>query len=185
FTQGFFIKVLSDASMEAAASNKGHLRTFLLQVLKHHIADERRRDVAVKRGGGQRLLSFDAMNAEERYALEPADTSDPEVIFTRAWAGELITGVRARMRGEFEEMGRVGVFEALLPFLLWEDQPPSYAAVAAKLNASETAVRVLVFRLRTKFRDHVRREISHTVESPEEIAGEISWLQRVLAGCRG
>lgn len=180
-TQGFFVKVLTDETIEAADRSKGHLRTFLLQVLKRHMVDEHRRGAAVKRGGGQRALSFDAMNAEERYASEPADTRDPEAVFTRAWAQELIAGVRVRLRDEFQESGRGDVFETLLPFLLWENDPPSYNTVATKLNASEASVRLLVFRLREKFREQLRREVSRTVETPEEVAGEIAWLQGVLA----
>ena len=41
FTQGFFCKVLSDSTLGVAEREKGHLRTFLLRVLKHHLADER------------------------------------------------------------------------------------------------------------------------------------------------
>jgi DNA-directed RNA polymerase specialized sigma24 family protein len=180
-TQGFFAKVLADETIEAADRTKGKLRTFLLQVLKRHMVDERRRENAVKRGGRERIVSFDAMNAEERYAREPVDTRDPEAVFTRAWAGELIAGVRHRLRDEFQESGRGDVFETLLPFLLWENEPPSYNTVATKLKASEASVRLLVFRLRTKFREQLRREISHTVETPEEVDGEIAWLQSVLA----
>ncbi len=180
-TQGFFVKMLADESIEAAERGKGKLRTFLLQVLKHHLFDERRYEAAEKRGGSRRPLSFDAMSAEERYAREPVDNRSPEALFTRAWAGELIAGVRLRLRGEFEVSGRGDVFETLLPFLLWDEEPPSYRDVAAKLNASETAVRLLVFRLRTKFRDQLRREISRTVETPEEIESEMTWLQSVLA----
>ena len=179
-TQGFFLKVLADETLEAADRTKGKLRTFLLQVLKRHMVDEHRRDHAVKRGGGQPLISFDAMNAEERYAREPADTRDPEAVFTRAWAGELLTGVRHRLRDEFAESGRSDLFDTLLPFLLWEDEPPSYNTVAAKLNATETSVRLMVFRLRGKFRDQLRREISRTVDG-DDVESEITWLRSVLA----
>ncbi len=181
FTQGYFAKLLGDGTLETAESGKGRLRTYLLQSLKHHLVDAHRFDGAAKRGGGLRLISFEEMHAEERYRCEPADTRDPEAVFTRAWAGELLAGVRQRLKGEFEDSGRADLFETLLPFLLWEDEPPSYAAVAAKLKASETSVRVLVFRLRTKFREQLRREVSRTVESPAEVDGEIAWLQGVLA----
>lgn len=180
-TQGFFLKVLADDTLEAADQAKGKLRTFLLQVLKRHLVDERRYDAALKRGGGERIISFEEMNAEDRYAREPVDTRDPEAIFTRAWAGELLAGVRLRLRDEFQESGRGDVFETLLPFLLWEEEPPSYNKVAVKLNASETSVRLLVFRLRAKFRDQLRREISRTVETAEEVESEVAWLRGVLA----
>ena len=180
-TQGFFVKVLGDETFAAALREKGKLRTFLLQALKNHMADASRREGALKRGGGERALSFDAMSANERYANEPTDNRDPEVMFTRAWAGELVAGVRRRLRDEFQGSGRGDLFETLLPFLLWEEEPPSYAVVAKKLQASQTSVRLLVFRLRGRFREELRREISQTVDSAEEVESEIAWLRGVFA----
>ena len=123
-------------------------------------------------GGGKPIIAFEELHAEERYANEPQDQRDPEWFFTRAWAQLLIDGVRVKLRETFVETGRAGVFETLLPFLLWDDAPPSYREVAQQLDASETAVRLLVFRL--------REEVARTVLVPEDGAAEMEWLKGVL-----
>lgn len=179
-TQGFFLKLLNDDSFDAAQADKGRLRTFLLCALDRHLADQKRRAGAQKRGGGQQVLSFEELHAEERYTHEPQDQRSPEWLFTQAWAHLLLDGVREKLRETFADTGRAGVFETLLPFLLGDGDPPSYREVAQKLDSSETAVRLLVFRARSKFRDLLRDEVARTVESPGEVAGELEWLKGVL-----
>ena len=179
-TQGFFLKLIHDGSFDVAEADKGRLRTFLLCSLDRHLADQQRRAGAQKRGGGQPMIAFEEMNAEERYAHEPQDQRDPEWLFTQAWAHLLLDGVRGKLRETFADTGRSEVFEVLLPFLLGEDAT-SYREIAVQLESSETAVRLLVFRARATFRELLRDEIARTVASPAEVAGEMEWLKGVLA----
>jgi RNA polymerase sigma-70 factor (ECF subfamily) len=181
-TQGFFAKLLHDQSFDAADVEKGRLRTFLLSSLDRHLADQQRRQGALKRGGGHQIIAFEELNAEERYCLEPQDHRSPEWLFTRAWAHLLLDGVRGKLRETFADTGRAVVFDALLPFLLMDDAPPSYREMARQLDSSETAVRLLVFRARTKFRELLRDEVARTVLAPEDVPGEMEWLKSVLAG---
>lgn len=179
-TQGFFVKLLEDETFEAAQAEQGKLRTFLLSSLNRYLVDQKRRQQALKRGAGRQPIAFEALRAEERYALEPTDHRDPAWLFSRAWAQLLLAEVRAQLRESFVETGRVGVFEALLPFLLLDDAPPSYREVARTLDSSETAVRLLVFRLRTKFYELLRREVARTVASAGEVENELQWIRSVL-----
>ncbi len=180
FTQGLFLKLIHDGSFDVAEAGNGRLRTFLLCALDRHLADQQRLAGAQKRGGGQQIIAFEEMNAEERYAHEPQDQRDPEWLFTQAWAQLLLDGVRGKLRETFAGTGRVEVFELLLPFLIGEDAA-SYREIAVQLESSETAVRLLVFRARATFRELLREEIARTVENPAEVAGEMEWLKGVLA----
>lgn len=180
YTQGFFIKLLNDESLSAAGESKGRLRTFLLQHLKRHLVDQKRFDGALKRGAGIKPISFEEMGAEDRYAREPLDLRDPERLFSKAWANEIIAGVRQKLRAEFADAKRPQAFELLLPFLLLDDEPPSYPEVAAKLQATEISVRLMVHRLRGKFRDLLRDEVVRTLKSPVEAEAEIDWLKSIL-----
>lgn len=180
-TQAFFERLVAEDSISSVRKEIGKLRSFLLGVLKRLISDQNRYDNAQKRGGGVTHISFEEMAAEERYACEPQDTRDPEWIFTHAWAHELLAGVREKLREAFAATGRAGVFEIVLPFLMWDNEPPSHKEIALKLGSSEAGTRILIHRLRTKFRDLLREEVACTVLTPSEIPDELAWLQSVLA----
>jgi RNA polymerase sigma-70 factor (ECF subfamily) len=148
--------------------------------LNRHLADELRHRTALKRGGGQPNIAFEEMNAEERYQHEPVDSRDPELLFTGVWARQLLAGVRERLRKDFADSQRPELFDTLLPFLLLEEEPPSYREVAARLQASEVSVRLMVSRLRAKFRGLLREEVARTVAYPEELESEFEWLKSTL-----
>ena len=65
-TQGFFSRLLEKNWLEAADPDRGRFRTFLLTAVSRFLANEHDRDRALKRGGGQHVLSFDAQDAEGR-----------------------------------------------------------------------------------------------------------------------
>ncbi len=180
-TQAFFEKLISEEAIHEARKEEGRLRSYLLGVLKRQLSDWHRDAQRQKRGGQHPHISFEEMDAEERYACEPQDVRDPELIYTRTWAGELLRSVREKLRETFAATGRADTFNLLLPFLLWDEEPPSHKEIAQKLGGSEAGTRILIFRLRTKFRDLLREEIARTVLGEREIAGELAWLQSVLA----
>lgn len=179
-TQGFFLKLLSDETFDAAQEDQGKLRTFLLSALERHLADQLRRKGAMKRGGGAQIIAFEALKAEERYALEPLDHRDPEWLFTQTWAHLLLEGVRNKLRETFVEAGRAAVFEAVLPFLIMDEALPSYRDVAQRLDSSETAVRLLVFRMRNRFCQLLHEEVARTVAFPGQVEQELEWIKSIL-----
>lgn len=180
-TQAFFQRLITEDAILTARRDAGKLRSYLLAVLKRLLSDHVRHHMAQKRGGGRTHISFDEMEAEERYAREPQDTRDPEWIFTHAWAHELLAGVREKLRQAFSATGRADVFNLLLPFLMWDNDPPSHKEIAQSLGSSEAATRILIHRLRVKFRDLLKDEVARTVLTPQEIPAELAWLQSVLA----
>lgn len=179
-TQSFFVKLLADDTFVAADSERGRLRNFLLSALARHIADLARHNGAQKRGGSGVVISFDGMDAKERYAAEPKDNRDPETLFLHAWAHGLLDTVRARLREAFAVAGKADVFELLLPFLMNDTAPPSYREVASRLSCSEAAAGVHVLRLRRKFRELLHSELAATVSEPGGIEQELAWLRSML-----
>ncbi len=180
-TQSFFKHLIEEESLRNVNPESGRLRSFLLGVLKRMLSNHLRHQRAEKRGGSQRPVSFDEMAAEERYAAEPADVRDPETIYARAWAAELLGEVREKLRESMSAGGRDGQFEAMVPYLLWDEDPPSYRDLGSRIQCSESAARILIFRLRTKFRDLLREEVAQTVMSPAELSGEMAWLKSILS----
>lgn len=178
-TQEFFARLLEKNWLESVDREKGKFRSFLLAAMRHFLANEWDRAQRLKRGGGAQMLSLDAQTAEERYALEPADSMTADRIFERRWALTLLEQVLERMRREFAAAGRESFFEELKIALTGGKIP--YAEIAAKLNLNEGAVRVAVHRLRLRYRDLLRAEIAETVAADEDIEAEVQHLLAALS----
>src|SRR5262245_585793 len=148
--------------------------------MKHFLANEWDRAHAAKRGGGQRVISFDEADAEERYRLEPADPLSADKLFERRWAMTLLDGVLARLREEFTREGKQSTFDKLRPCLAGSRESQPYAEIAKELGLSEGAVKVAVHRFRHRYRELLRREIAGTVSSAAEVDDEIRHLFSVL-----
>ena len=89
-TQEFFAQLLRKNYPARAERAKGRFRTFLLHALSQFLVDQRERATALKRGGGQIVISLDAEAPEDRYRLEPPDELTPEKLFERRWAQTIL-----------------------------------------------------------------------------------------------
>jgi RNA polymerase sigma-70 factor (ECF subfamily) len=58
----------------------------------------------------------------------------------------------------------------------------SYGPLAKELETTEGAVRVMVHRLRHRFRQIFSEAVAHTLARPEDLAEEMQYLMDVLAG---
>src|SRR5437764_12152168 len=73
FTQGFFVLLLERRDLDAVRKEKGRLRSYLLTSVKHFLASDQRRPMAIKRAKVQRLVPLDALSATERTEKEPTN----------------------------------------------------------------------------------------------------------------
>ncbi|MBX7211077.1 MAG: sigma-70 family RNA polymerase sigma factor [Verrucomicrobiaceae bacterium] len=181
-TQGFFLKAIHRGLIESADAEKGRLRTYLLTALNRHIADELRRENAVKRGGRAIVLPLECRSAEEQYANEPVDRNDPERLFLAAWARSVLERARQKTRDYYEQTGRLDMFDSLQTTLSGDENALPYRELAVQMKASETALRLQVFRVRQRFAKILRGEVAQTVQTPEELEEELTWLSKVLRG---
>jgi hypothetical protein len=94
-----------------------------LASFKHFLINERDREHALKRGGGQRLLAFDLESAEARYAAEPADAFTPESLFERQWALGILDRGMATLRAECASAGKSSTFAHLEAFIMGDKSP--------------------------------------------------------------
>ena len=176
-TQAFFARVLEKQALRHADPARGRFRSFLLTSLRNFAANEHDRAIAVKRGGGAPVLSLEIDTAEHRFQMEPATEETPERAFDRRWALALLDRVMLRLQAEtVARNGQPSPFDRLKTYLTGDQPQMSYAQTAADLGMSEGAVKVAVHRLRKRFRDLVRDEISQTVLSPEEVEDELRHL---------
>ncbi len=180
-TQGFFAVLLEKNYVADADMSRGRFRTFLLASLGHYLANEWNRAQTKKRGGGMTHFSLDALDAENRYRLEPADESSPERYYDRRWAEAVLATVLAQLRREFEDTGRGQRFDDLKGHLLGDSEAVPYEELAARMGIGLTGVRSVVHRLRKRFAALVRSEIAQTVTSRAEVEDEIRHLFQSLA----
>jgi RNA polymerase sigma factor (sigma-70 family) len=175
-TQAFFAQLLEKDYLQAADPARGKFRSFLLTAFKHFLAKARAHEQTQKRGGDRRILPLDFRTGERRYHLEPADHATPETIFERRWALTLLEQTLARLRQEFENIGKQRLFDSLKGALTGEDISEPYATIAARLDMSESAVKVAVHRLRRRYQELLREEIAQTVATADEIDEELRSL---------
>jgi len=177
-TQGFFAALLADRALLRAEPERGRLRNFLHGALKRYLTNEFRHRTAQKRGGGVAILSFEREAAEHRYLSGPVDERDPEKLYLTAWAHSLVDRVRQKMRAAFS--GSDEAWAQLAPFIEGDTADMPYRELAAKLSQTESGARVMVHRLRQRFRELLTDAVRQTVESPCEVDDELAWVLGVL-----
>ena len=176
--QGFFARLLRMNSLASVGPEKGKFRTFLLAGLNHFLSDERDHARAEKRGGSKNLISLDA--AEERYLEVPAPDLTPEKLYDRHWALTVMEQALSRLRKEYATAGNAALFQQLSGFLSREAGHGEYDSNAQKLGMSPGATAVAVHRLRQRYRECVRFELSQTVSCREDLELEMKYLFETL-----
>jgi RNA polymerase sigma factor (sigma-70 family) len=182
-TQEFFARVLAGSGFADADPERGRFRSYLLGALKHFLADQRKQQQRLKRGGGTAVESLDAADGAESSALQIADTTvpAPEAFFDREWALTVVGRAMKSVEQEFASSGKTDQFNVLKPWLIGEAPSMPQADAARQLGLSEGAVKVVIHRLRKRYRDLVRSEISQTLHDPSQLNEELRHLIAALS----
>src|SRR5262245_677370 len=159
-TQEFFAKLIEKNYLAGADRQRGRFRWFLITAFKCFLANEFDRVHAQKRGGGERPLSLDQMTAEERYANEPADSMNADLIYDRRWALDLLARARDHLREEYDANEKGRRFELLSPFLTGQQASASQAELGQQLGLSENAVKQEVHRMKKRMAELIRSEVA-------------------------
>ena len=172
-TQAFFERLLDRDYLADADPQRGRFRAFLLTAFKHFLSKEWDKAKAQKRGGDRRRISFDFVSQD---AVEPADQLTPEKLFERQWAITLLGRVMQRLQRDMERSGKGRQFELLKHILSGDNPEVTLADIAAELGQVETATRMAASRMRSRYRELLRDEISQTLSSQEDVEDEIRSL---------
>lgn len=178
-TQGFFLHLIDGGAVARADPERGRFRSFLHGALLRFLANDREREVALKRGGDRVFVSFDTAAVEAQWQGDDEDVAQ-QLQFDRRWARTLVGNALARLDAEHAVSGESDLFDALQPTLSGREIP-AYAELAVRLNRNEGAIKTAVHRLRRRFRDVLRHEVANTVAAPEEVDDELAYLRDVLA----
>ena len=180
-TQDFFETFLEKNSVARAVRDRGRFRSFLMTAVENFLHKSHERNQAQKRGGGQPHVSLEALDVEEAYLAEAATSaSDPVREFEVRWALTVLDRVIDRLRQEFLEGGREGVFDALQAHLWGDADSVPYLQLAERIGISVANVKTTALRCRRRYQVLLRDEIAQTVSQPGEIDEELRYLMRLF-----
>jgi len=174
--QAFFARFLGKNYLAGLRAERGRFRAFLLASLKHFLANEWDKAQAQKRGGGVTPLSLDWQTADTKFQVAATAEPSPDKAFDREWALALLAKVIERLQQECAADGKAKLFEQLKIFLTAGKGALSHTDAAKKLGMDETAVRVAVHRLRKRYRQLLRDEISQTLADESQVDEEMQAL---------
>jgi RNA polymerase sigma-70 factor (ECF subfamily) len=180
-TQEFFTLLIAKAHFRLADRTKGKFRGFLLSRLDYFLAREWTRAHRQKRGGQFTFVSLDGPPPEERYQLETANHETPETIFFRQWVLTVLKQALNALEAECRANRKAALFREAKHLLSGERDGSTYAHISRSLGMGEGAVRVAVHRLRQRYGELLRKEVSQTVSSEEEVDEELRFLIRALS----
>lgn len=178
--QDFFSEMIEDNRFSVADHQRGRFRNFLLAALKNFVANQQRKQNAIKRGGATKVFDIDSKTAETEYAQSLVDHQTADEIFDRQWALTVIEKAIDALKDEYQRDGKELLFARIKGMLGGDEDKLPYKQIAAELDMSTVAVKVAVHRLRKRCQKWIRYEIAQTVNDESEIDGEIDALFAVL-----
>jgi len=180
-TQEFFTRLLTRQGLEGVDPVRGRFRSFLLGAVKHFLAHMREQSSRLKRGGGQILESIDpGSDTSPGLQLPDPRAASPDREFDRKWALTLLERALVTLADEHRAAENYPYFEALKPWLTGDTENLSQAAAASRLGMNENALKVAIHRLRRRFREVIKNEISQTLSDRTQVDEELHYLLETL-----
>ena len=180
-TQGFFAVFLEKNNLVRVGPEKGRFRAFLLASVKNFLSNHRQRGNRLKRGGQFAFISWEEIEAEAGPPAggDPSTAAAAAAAFDRQWATAVVRNVTERLRRQCEEAGKADLFAVLQPYLTGRAEK-THADAGLRLGMSAEAVQVAVSRLRRRFGELLRAEISWTVGDSADVDDELRHLFAAL-----
>ena len=169
--QDFFIHMMKGSFFKKASKRQGKFRTFLLKALQDFLIDDFRKLSAEKRGGGKQHDEIDENSAV---------SSDDTLEFDLVWAETLYDNALSTVAGEVNEKRGEKAWSVLQRFLSSDGSIQNYQELATVLKIGIGGAKAEVSRLRQKFRNQLRAEVSKTVDAPHEIDEELRYLKEAM-----
>ena len=178
-TQEFFAFVLRDVASTADPA-RGRFRSWLKGSFRRFRAQRQRHARAFKRGGAVHMVSYEALEAEERFALEPRTEDSPDVIFDRNWLVACLDTALGRLRMLFAADQKEDVFDLLKDHLQRAEDATPYRQLAETLGTTEAAMKMQMMRLRRRYARVLLAVVSDTLADPSHAREELRELQQAM-----
>jgi DNA-directed RNA polymerase specialized sigma24 family protein len=173
--QGLLLQLFERDFLDRLDPERGSLRSYLKQALRHYLVNEHEREGAVKRGGGHRALPIDGVEARL-----PSAPDDPERAFDREWALAIFEGALGDLESEYSSGARTGPVEVLRELFRFGEASP-YEKLAADNGMTVPQLKSFVHRARLRFKELLLVRIADTVGSEREAVAELEDLLRAMA----
>ena len=176
-TQDFFYRLIDgELLQDVSGPERGRLRSFICVVLKRFLADDYHRRMTQKRGGGQMVVDIDGPSVEGQIERSGMNGVEPERAFDRRWALDLLDEARRRLKEDYEQAGKAGLFEKFEPTISPQADRISHSALATELGMNEGAVKVAVHRFRQRYRECLLSALRDTLAKDEDPEEELRYL---------
>jgi RNA polymerase sigma-70 factor (ECF subfamily) len=179
-TQEFFATLLSGGGLQRVSPEAGRFRSFILAAVRNTLANDWRDAHRQKRGGGREILSWDGLEAEERYRNEPEGVA-PEALFDVTWAQSVACAALQNLEREMRREGVGDRYDVLKVFLQGDGRSLSYEEASQRLGLSLAAVKAAIYRIRRHYGELLRREVAATVGPDGDVDEEVGHLIRALS----
>ena len=177
-TQDFLKMVVRQRLLERAEPGAGKLRSWLLSALRNFLSNARRHETRQKRGADASFLPLDADEVMPELQQVVSKELSPDEAFDRAWIAVLLRRVLESLRQQYGSAGKDREFDLLLPWLVENGSDSQYDA-AADAGMTPANFRVQLHRLRGRYRQILRQEISATLDREEDYEQELDYLFRI------
>ena len=183
-TQGFFHEVvLSRDLIGRVDPSKGRFRTLLLHALRQYLADEKRKETALKRIPRDRLVPLEGVEPEAlpQTVLELG----PEQTFDYAWKTELLERVLSEVEDRYVSQQRQthwNVFrDRVLTPTLEDSEAPSLAQLCERYGiVDEVQASNMLTTVKRHFQSGLREHVRQTVLTGEAVEEELREIFRFL-----
>lgn len=179
-TQEFFVSVLERDLVGRYDASRARFRTYLRLCLDGFVANQRKAERRLKRGGGVATVPLDFTTAEgELVRIEPAVPADVDDLFYQEWIRALLDRAVADLRADAEVRNRQAMFEVFARYDLTDaGARPSYDEIAVSLGLPVTTVTNHLAAMRRQFRTIVLDHLRELTGSDDEWEAEARRLLR-------
>lgn len=173
-TQDFFANTLEKDVLGRFDPSRARFRTYLRICLDGFVANTRKAQSRLKRGGGVPTMPLDFTAAEGEIGHhEPSVPADVDELFYREWVRALFQRAVADLRAATERTGHGIMFTVFERYDLVEAADrPTYAALAAELGITPATVTNYLAAMRRDLRKHVLTRLRELTSTDEEYEAE-------------
>jgi RNA polymerase sigma factor (sigma-70 family) len=172
-TQDFFTTTLEKDVIERFDPARARFRTYLRLCVDGFVANAKKAESRLKRGGGLSIVSLDFESAEGELRMrEPSVPADVDELFYQEWVRALFQGAVEDLRNATRASNRGVMFTVFERYDLAEEPRPTYAALASELGLTAATVTNHLAAMRRQFRTYVLARLRDLTTTDEEFETE-------------